>query len=78
MLESMLLSSSDQPIAVHIGTENPVKSLSDLSIVRAQFSSGRPHYRLSRRPGAYEDAVQQDHRNDAVHAAETGYFIEEE
>ncbi len=39
---------------------------------------GRPHYRLSRRPGAYEDAVQQDHRNDAVHAAETGYFIEEE
>lgn len=40
MLESMLLSSSDQPIAVHIGTENPVKSLSDLSIVRAQFSSG--------------------------------------
>ena len=40
MLESMLLSSSDQPIAVHIGTENPVKTLSDLSIVRAQFSSG--------------------------------------
>lgn len=40
MLESMLLSSSDQPIAVHIGTENLVKSLSDLSIVRAQFSSG--------------------------------------
>lgn len=40
MLESMLLSSSDQPIAVHIGTENPMKSLSDLSIVRAQFSSG--------------------------------------
>lgn len=40
MLESMLLSSSDQPIAVHIGTENPMKSLSDLSIVRARFSSG--------------------------------------
>ena len=40
MLESMLLSSSDQPIAVHIGTENPMKSLSDLSIVRAQFFSG--------------------------------------
>lgn len=39
MLESMLLSSSDQPIAVHIGTENTVKSLSDLSIIRAQFSS---------------------------------------
>lgn len=39
MLQSMLLSSSDQPIAVHIGTENTVKSLSDLSIVRAQFSS---------------------------------------
>ena len=39
MLESMLLSSSDQPIAVHIGTENSVKSLSDLSIIRAQFSS---------------------------------------
>lgn len=40
MLESMLLSSSDQPIAVHIGTENPMKSLSDLSVVRAQFTSG--------------------------------------
>ncbi len=40
MLASMLLSSSDQPIAVHIGTENPVKSMSDLSIVRAQFTSG--------------------------------------
>ncbi len=40
MLASMLLSSSDQPIAIHIGTENPVKSLSDLSIVRAQFTSG--------------------------------------
>ena len=39
MLQSMLLSSSDQPIAVHIGTENTVKSLSGLSIVRAQFSS---------------------------------------
>lgn len=39
MLESMLLSSSDHPIAVHIGTENSVKSLSDLSIIRAQFSS---------------------------------------
>lgn len=39
MLSSMLLSSSDQPIAVHIGTENAMKSLSDLSIVRAQFSS---------------------------------------
>ncbi len=40
MLESMLLSSSDQPIAVHIGTENQLKSFSDLSIVRAQFTSG--------------------------------------
>lgn len=39
MLESMLLSSSDQPIAVHIGTENSVKSLPALSIIRAQFSS---------------------------------------
>lgn len=40
MLASMLLSSSDQPIAVHIGTENQLKSFSDLSIVRAQFTSG--------------------------------------
>ena len=40
MLESMLLSSSDQPIAVHIGTENRVKSFADLSIVKAQFTSG--------------------------------------
>lgn len=40
MLESMLLSSSDQPIAVHIGTENQMKSFSDLSVVRAQFTSG--------------------------------------
>ena len=40
MLQSMLLSASDQPIAVHIGTENPMKSLSDLSVVRAQFTSG--------------------------------------
>ena len=39
ILQSMLLSSSDQPIAVHIGTENTMKSLSDLSVVRAQFSS---------------------------------------
>lgn len=39
MLESMLLSASDQPIAVHIGTENQMKSFSDLSVVRAQFSS---------------------------------------
>ena len=70
MLESMLLSSSDQPIAVHI-------PFGPFHCPRAVFL-GRPHYRLSRRPGAYEDAVQQDHRNDAVHAAETGYFIEEE
>lgn len=37
ILESMLLSVMDTPIAVHIGTENRAKSLSDLSVVRAQF-----------------------------------------
>lgn len=37
MLGSMLLSSSDQPIQVHIGTENTIESLSDLSVVKAQF-----------------------------------------
>lgn len=39
-LESMLLSTMDQPIVVHIGTENNDRSLSDLSIVRAQFTQG--------------------------------------
>ncbi len=39
ILESMLLSSMDKPIAVHIGTENTFKSFSDLSIVRAQFTA---------------------------------------
>ena len=38
ILESMLLSVMDAPIAVHIGTENRAKSLSDLSVVRAQFT----------------------------------------
>lgn len=38
LLESMLLSVMDKPIAVHIGTENGSKSLSDLSVVRAQFT----------------------------------------
>ena len=38
ILESMLLSVMDTPIAVHIGTENRAKSLSDLSVVRAQFT----------------------------------------
>lgn len=36
-LVNMLLSATDQPIVVQIGTENNEKSLSDLSIVRAQF-----------------------------------------
>ena len=39
ILESMLLSSMDKPIAVHIGSENLFKSFSDLSVVRAQFTS---------------------------------------
>ena len=39
ILESMLLSSMDKPIAVHIGTENLFKAFSDLSVVRAQFTS---------------------------------------
>lgn len=40
MLESMLLPAMDQPIAVRIGAENPVKTFSDLSVVRAQFFAG--------------------------------------
>lgn len=40
ILQSMLLSATDKPIAVHIGTENKIEGLDDLSIVRAQFSSG--------------------------------------
>ena len=40
MLASMLLASTDQPIAVRIGTENPLKSLTDLSVVKAQFFAG--------------------------------------
>ncbi len=39
ILESMLLSSMDKPIAVHIGMENLFKTFSDLSVVRAQFTS---------------------------------------
>ncbi|MDY6084693.1 MAG: heat-inducible transcriptional repressor HrcA [Dialister sp.] len=40
ILQSLLLSSNDQPIAVHIGSENKIEGLDDVSIVRAQFSSG--------------------------------------
>lgn len=40
ILQSLLLSSTNQPIAVHIGSENKIEGLDDVSIVRAQFSSG--------------------------------------
>ena len=39
ILESMLLSTMDRPIAVHIGTENAFKNFEDLSVVRAQFTA---------------------------------------
>lgn len=39
ILESMLLSAMDQPVAVHIGTENAFKNFADLSVVRAQFTA---------------------------------------
>ena len=38
-LQGMLSETMERPIAVHIGTENVSKALSDLSIVRAQFTS---------------------------------------
>lgn len=40
VLEGMLTTDMDKPIAVRIGDENPVKSLADLSIIRARFTAG--------------------------------------
>lgn len=37
LLHGLLMESMDEPISVDIGTENAVKSFSDLSVVRAQF-----------------------------------------
>lgn len=40
LLHSILDTAMDRPIAVRIGSENPDKSLADLSIVKAQFQVG--------------------------------------
>lgn len=37
LLHSLLMETMDEPISVDIGTENTVKSFSDLSVIRAQF-----------------------------------------
>ncbi|EFR42157.1 heat-inducible transcriptional repressor HrcA [Dialister micraerophilus] len=38
LLHRLLMESMDKPISVNIGTENNMKSFSDLSIIRAQFT----------------------------------------
>lgn len=78
MLESMLLSSSDQPIAVgHIGTENPMKSLGSVRCQSAVHIR-RPGHRLRGRLRTDTDAVQPHRRYDALHAAATGSVIKRE
>jgi heat-inducible transcriptional repressor len=39
VIQGMLGEQMEKPLAIHIGTENESKSLSDLSVIRAQFSA---------------------------------------